>query len=408
MKKSIRSTIKSIIAVSLCCGFFFVLSDRPVKALEKEELLNSLTPNDIIGETIINDTVYFNYNGGPVSLNRTIVNENTEKISSKQYKIYPGKNFEYIQGNWHHFEYATTTLVDYNERYKDKLGYLDWLIPPAIAQSVYYPSDEQSMYSSGANWNTVHTDTEADTKRGTAATIYYIQAQNAAGTYYIERHFINIDTSGITNCVASSSYNIKANTNSGAGASTYGIFDSNHTDTDDAQSFNDGTTNNLSDTYFTRSQFIANTWLSWQFNSTGTSSIDVDGTSHFVLRNKSNDVDNSAPAHSDYVNFHSINNTGTAEDPYLLIDEMNCPDIPEEPVATSTPVSLPCDLENYTNNDLSMIIGCSEEWGSSTTSPEKTTYWYFHIPLFLWIIIAVPLLWIGNRLIIEWVIRLRK
>lgn len=94
------------------------------------------------------------------------------------------------------------------------------------------------------------------------------------------------------------------------------------------------------------------------------------------------------------IGFYTSEYSGTANDPYLEITCSESP--PEEPTATTTTSCIPDNL-----NDLAFITACS--FASST----GITYTNYHFPFLVWIILAVPLLWIGQRIIIEFVIRWR-
>jgi len=97
------------------------------------------------------------------------------------------------------------------------------------------------------------------------------------------------------------------------------------------------------------------------------------------------------------------NNSATFQSSSLPFTD-DCETPPEEPTATTTPsqlYALSCTPEYQ--NDISFINACS--YTSSTTG---ATYTNYHFPFLLWVIIALPMFWIGTRLIVEIIIRFRK
>lgn len=79
--------------------------------------------------------------------------------------------------------------------------------------------------------------------------------------------------------------------------------------------------------------------------------------------------------------------------------------------ATSTPFNMGSGIEGFEfSDDLSIISGMTKHYSTTTASrtPDWVEYHYFHIPFFVWILLAVPSLWIAQRLIIEFLIRWRK
>lgn len=70
-------------------------------------------------------------------------------------------------------------------------------------------------------------------------------------------------------------------------------------------------------------------------------------------------------------------------------------------IATSTiPTGFPIE------NDFTMITGMVVDYVNASST--GYSYYYFHVPFFAWIILAVCILWIASRIIIEILIRLRR
>lgn len=71
-------------------------------------------------------------------------------------------------------------------------------------------------------------------------------------------------------------------------------------------------------------------------------------------------------------------------------------------------MNLPADFPFL--NDLSVITAKVEHYSSTTASTTIQGYdvVYYHIPFFVWFVLAISIIWILNRLIIEFIIRLRK
>lgn len=77
----------------------------------------------------------------------------------------------------------------------------------------------------------------------------------------------------------------------------------------------------------------------------------------------------------------------------------------EDETATSTPIQAPCSLLGI--NDIGVISWCeleTNEAGTATTTRQGVA----HIPLFVYIVFAIPLLWMGGRFLIEIIIRYRR
>lgn len=73
--------------------------------------------------------------------------------------------------------------------------------------------------------------------------------------------------------------------------------------------------------------------------------------------------------------------------------------------ATSTPLQAPCSLLGI--NDIGVISWCeleTNEAGTATTTRQGVA----HIPFLVYIVFALPLLWIGGRMLIEIIIRYRR
>ncbi len=59
------------------------------------------------------------------------------------------------------------------------------------------------------------------------------------------------------------------------------------------------------------------------------------------------------------------------------------------------------------NNELSMVVEMEEVYNASGTLTQRN-FGYYHIPFFIYLIFAIPVFWIAQRFIIEFLIRLRK
>jgi len=142
-------------------------------------------------------------------------------------------------------------------------------------------------------------------------------------------------------------------------------------------------------------------------NEAGLNVISTSSYSKLGIRN-GYDMENVDPSCSNSQNsvikIYTQEQTGTDKDPRLEV-VMASSTPPEEPPGEATTTIEVGNLPY--NNELTLITGYIEHYTDSTTTPSEIEYIYYHIPLIAWLIIAVPLLWMFSRLLLELLIRLR-
>lgn len=124
-----------------------------------------------------------------------------------------------------------------------------------------------------------------------------------------------------------------------------------------------------------------------------------------------------------YYYFSSTGAQGSYSDRTLALNIIIATTTPE--YSTTTNIYLTSDIFNAYLDNTQINFATGTSWGGSnmttatTTPPENTdigtiasyndgTYTYYSIPFFVWVVLAVCFVWIGSRLILEFIIRLRK
>jgi len=148
----------------------------------------------------------------------------------------------------------------------------------------------------------------------------------------------------------------------------------------------------------------ANQNYEFVLNSDGESVVDLSGVTPLMVTTD-NFINDTAPANGSYIDFYYSEESGTTYDPYLEIT-LEEEEPPEEEATTTIGLLYPENM--CINNDLSIICGMTQHYESTTTEPDWVEYHYYHIPFFIWLIIASVSLWIGNRILIELLIRWRS
>lgn len=413
----------TLLKVGLLSYFFFIPLFN-VKALTLDYKEIDIPDKDVINYEIVEDTIFLNYFGDDLYTDdKDEIFYNGYRIGDT-YKLYPERQHIFTGGKWKHFEYATTSvssLLKSSVSSSKKSG--PFTPYSAFAQSFYTGAGDG--YVDNANdghgtWDLAHDDTTAGTR------LFPTSATGRAGSgytptvYLIERLFTPVDTSSLDDDIeiltVSLFLKVSSIVNQKQDAYDWiSVIESTQTDPTDLVSGdlgNCGATDNPTelidnaDRQGVGSTTVGN-FAEFVFNSTGTSTdvINREGYTKLCLREGHDITDTSPGTNLNYVYYYMSEQTGTADDPYLLITATSTPEGEgegETEAATTTAGNVPY------NNELSMIVGYTEIHSGTSSDITETRYHYFHIPFFLWVIILIPGLWLANRILIEFIIRLRQ
>lgn len=373
-------------------GIIFIVSVFVFCGTANAELSPEVKYNDIISSEINKNDIYeyeIYYKGD--FFTGEFDNYGTSYLQKGDtFRFYSGPSFYTDSGFPFIIEYATTTDDYYNSlREPSALGFF---FTPVNAQSFYSTGYDARIIGNNASWDTIH---DSVSENLTDQTNTRLNAQASyAGNYYISRVFLQFDTSVIGDlCIATATLHIYSNgpnTYNDDGDSQIAVIDSSAGDTLSNDDY-DATTFTVLSNYLDIDAGFSQ-WYELQLNSTGTSTINKTGYTYLALT-QNHDILDSAPAgtYNELV-FYASEYAGITNDPYLEIGTYTCEEEEEEePAATSTTVSIPCDTSNFLHN-IGIISSCHEEWGESTTSPEKTIYGFYYWPLGIVFFVSLILL----------------
>lgn len=332
-----------------------------------------------------------------------IISDNTIQINPNTQRIYSSDVFKKVDNQWKLIEYATSTIEEYNLKF-NKVSFF----PVVHAQE--YPSSGGTGHIQGinANWNTLREVTTGDnnyTPDNSGA--QYIQTNLIPG-YSITNAFFNFDTSNIPDVATIDSVKIYLNTNNvytttkeenNAGSSDLYFYAGTQGDTLTTADFRTyGTTKLGTITY---ENWDANDNVYESVLLASTTPIDKTGSSYFSIR-PSGDVDNITPTTNNYIVWHGVSTSGTAQDPYLEV---------EYTVTDTETTSGGLVHDGITAiNDLTVIETYHETWsGTNSSSTLQSVEWgYYHLPILAWLVLASLYLWVMSRFVLELIIRLRQ
>jgi len=143
----------------------------------------------------------------------------------------------------------------------------------------------------------------------------------------------------------------------------------------------------------------ANQNYEFVLNADGEAVVDLSGITPLFFTTD-NFINHTAPSGSSFIDWYYSEESGTSYDPYL---EITLAELPAGEATTTIGLLYPENM--CVNNDLSIICGMTQHYESTTTEPDWVEYHYYHIPFFVWLIIATVSLWIGNRILLELLIR---
>jgi len=357
---------------------------------------------------VYEDTVVYLYKTDDTPT-ENVIDRHTVQVSDNLYKIYGSDAFYQDEqtNSWKQTEFGVINKGDFQAVQEDQLKNIDTILRlnnpfhvySVNAQSPLYPGvDCWNRYlSSAAGFSTIRAGN--GTYSGCADGDLYIGWNHAEDQIYRTR--ITFDTSSLSDTVASSTFIIKQKNKAGTvgDIGLYGEAPANETAGGNSDYENSDEVLK-SDTYTNSSASNGSSHV-FLLNASGEGEIEVDGYTHFSIRSRK-DADNTAPGDGtqDYITFYESEESGTASDPYLLVETEE--EEEEEPEATTTP---PADLSELPDlplvDDLTVITGRTDHYESTTTAPDWTEYHYYRIPFFLWYMLWTAIGFILTYLVIE-------
>lgn len=335
------------------------------------------------------------------SPNSRIIDEN----GIRHYIIYSGEQMILKEDmKWHNLDYATTTIEKfYTDIYYEKPVTKWKIIETANAQTYAGSGDGRVTGASSQTWSTAHDATTGGANYTDTDYTIGCFSFDGPGTYYqCARGFLPFDTSGLsdTQCFDTVDLVINADVITGGGTDVHVV--------QGTQASTNEVVNDDFDNYDS-TPLLGNLAISTTgdktISLTDFTGISTSSWTKLALLND-HDIDNSQPTgfDDDMVRFKSSETSGTTDDPYLDITMTDCPEEQTEEATSTIPFSV--DGLNY-SWDLTIIAGLTEHYESTTTAPDWVEVSYYHIPFFAWLIIAIALILIFYRLIIELLIRFR-
>lgn len=353
-----------------------------------------------------------------------VFSPNTIK-SDNTFKFFSDNQFIKIGDNWKMVETAWTPLSEWDRVTQEKLTITDIikqnnpfkiysLNAQGTTTSTFYAEagDGVVRHHNSNDWqlsrgNSSGTDPRPSNSDG------YVHCSLNAGNYDIRRVYLPFDTSALPDSditIGTSSIFVYADSQVENDNSDVALIETwqNADNTLVAGDYSKLTLDSpplMSDTIIPFPEFDDG-YEEFPLNSNGILNISATSTSGFGIREYNQCIASSAPTALNYARVYFSEYTGTNRDPYIEVSWAST--TPDPPAGGSTTTTSTLDLDIPYNNDLGHIVGITEHYESSSTTPDWVRYHYFHIPFLLWIIFAVPLLWVASRFIIEWLIRLRK
>lgn len=396
---------------------FFIAYEANAMVIEstKEVIRNS----DILESTVRYDQAEIKYVGDWVDTFKFDEITETYTRTGNVYTLYSNHTYTKQGDLWFEVEYATTTLEEYQKATQEPevIGLLKYIINPVVAQTLYTSAgDGHVRKADSGDWTTTREASAGSAMSYTDSAGNFVQVRDTGAVYVIARGFLPFSqfSIGANNEIASSGLMLtttaKANPDDDGYDYVSVICDTTQPSINTLTTADYdlcGTLNSPNKcSADVQIEDLATAGNNHWYTITDTSYIGTTSNTMFGIR-EGHDIDDHVISGSlnNYYQIYFSEETGTDKDPRLFVEiSSTTPEAGDE--ATSTSVSIPCDL--VPNNELSMAVWCVEEWGTSTTSPEKTYYGYAHIPFFIWLIIAIPTLWLAGRLLLEFIIRLRR
>lgn len=332
-----------------------------------------------------------------------VISKNTRQLDERTYQIYASDAFYQEGTNWVLTEFGISEKNDFEAFQADQLKNVGEIISRL---------NPLSIYSVSAQWYSGNGDGEiykqcdgwANCKSATSGTADNTSVSSLNGWYEagatdeLHRQFLPFETSSLDDdiCIASSSVYVYQ-TSSYSGTPEMCLVPSSQS------SYTSLTANDYDNWTATKASdcpTIQQTkYNAFHLNDVGTTSISTTGYTPFGFLLEQ-DIDNTLLSANQYARFYLSEQAGTGNDPYILIETEDCPVEPEGDTD-----ELP-DLPFV--NDLSVITGITQHYETSSTSPDWYEYHYYRIPFIVWGIIAILAIWLGSRLVLEFLIRFRK
>jgi hypothetical protein len=330
----------------------------------------------------------------------------------KKIRVFNSDSFIEVDGQWFETGVGYVSEDVFTETERKKIVRLPVIIKKINPFGIYKLNAQDTFYSGSGdgeleawkntNYGDARDEAIASQVDGSNTTFNLWDGYHVNNYYYVGRVFLTFDTStiGEDSVIATATINLYFRSQSDQRGDD-GEKEMTFTDTTfetgalATSNFNDITLNSA--TEFSPRQAIDD----WSASSTVTYVLDADGQEHidktgdtgFVLRTEY-DLDNTIPTELTYAQFVASEYTGTDYDPYLEIY------LEEEEEATTTPYVASCDPDDP--DDLSIISACSF---ASTTG---VTYTNYRVRFIIWLILIIPLLWVFDKLLSAYLIRLNK
>ncbi|RPI64950.1 MAG: hypothetical protein EHM44_02165 [Ignavibacteriales bacterium] len=411
--------IKKVLPVFLLTVFLFSplninkINAQILETDEKTESLEFDKYDDLLEYTENTKTkeVIYNYKTNIVEQQTfNNLNENIDKRkedvefyinpnTGKEYaKIYSSKQYRKIQKDWYKFETATTTENNFFmelektvpvENFFDKMISL-FEFKQTIAQTEYLNSGSGRVLSdrTSSSWDTVHDD-----ESGTNA--YVNRTSEILGCWYrlsdnrwiIQRGFLNFDTSflEIGDVVESASIFVKPAVIYKSDNDEYSytvVLNSTHTATTTLSTSDYSRAGNTEySNQITLDNQTTSSYTEFELNAGGISSINFDGYSKFSIK-EGHDYEDAAinGTQSTYNGAdYYFNPTDTTDDIYILITLGQ--------ITTTTADLYPCEIPE--NTLIQRFTGCENIYTTSTTTPNEIRFFYYDIPLILFLVFFI-------------------
>lgn len=187
----------------------------------------------------------------------------------------------------------------------------------------FYPDvqsePDNSIYASdGSAWATAR-NAASGTLRTRTDKLMYAQSTLSGATRFIERTFINFDTSSIPDdtTIISAVLSIYVTAKTKTDSPSYRLYGSTATDSLVGGDYDLMGTTELSDTYVTDPSTSA--YVDFTLNAAGLAAISKIGKTKFCIREAVYDLGNTQPGGANVLTFSNSNETGTGQDPKLVV-----------------------------------------------------------------------------------------
>jgi len=316
--------------------------------------------------------------------NNTVNNDNIVFIGNDKYSNVEkvGENYIfYARDKWYKdngqirtIETATTDVNSWENANKTTLiqKILAFLSSRIARADDFYASNDHSIGGNNATWATIHNAASATINYGATS---IVRAGKVIATYYIDRAFIQFDTSFIQDKTINAGFLSVWITAITANSRQYAVVESTISDplaaTDYASA---GTT--LFSSVIVDADMVAGERSKFDLLAAGKTAINKTGKTNYALRDITKDAQNTAPADNGSITFYNSTQAGTSYDPYLVLNLSE---------ATTTAFTTSCVIP--TNYDLSIITGCKEIYTTSSTSASSVEKSYFYIPFTLYLFV---------------------